>query len=138
MKHLVREARLEHIIEVDSAGTGGYHVGEAPDSRACMAAERRGFAMNGAARQFKRSDWKKFDYVLAMDTSNLRDLRETAPDAAALSKLALLRSFDPHAPPNAPVPDPYYGGEDGFDKVLDLCHAACAGLLAHIRREHGL
>lgn len=138
MRHLVARAGLGGAISVDSAGTAAYHAGEAPDRRSRAAARRRGIEMAGKARQFKASDWAAFDYVMAMDAENLRNLRANAPDHRALEKLHLLRAFDPQAPPNAPVPDPYYGGDEGFDEVLDLCEAACAGLLARVRREHGL
>ena len=138
MRHLVREAGLEQQIAVDSAGTAGYHTGEAPDRRARAAGARRGVAIDGAARQFKRADFQRFDYVLAMDRANYDDLAELATDAAARGKLHLLRSFDPKTPKGADVPDPYYGGDDGFDHVLDLCFDACRPLLERIRREHGL
>jgi protein-tyrosine phosphatase len=136
-RHLVQKAGLEHAIHVDSAGTGGYHCGEPPDSRARAAAKRRGIVVDGCARQFERSDFEKFDYVLAMDGSNLTHLEQMRP-ANAKAHLGLLRGFDPSAPEGAAVPDPYYGGASGFDEVLDQCLLACQGLLEHIRREHGL
>jgi protein-tyrosine phosphatase len=138
MRHLVKEAKLEHAIKVESAGTAGYHSGEAPDRRARAAGARRGITIGGAARQFVRADWARFDYVLAMDRSNFEDLEGTAPAAARAGKLHLLRSFDPASPPGANVPDPYYGGDDGFDEVLELCLSACRPLLERIRRERGL
>jgi protein-tyrosine phosphatase len=138
MRHLVGDAGLARSIEVESAGTASYHAGEAADRRARQAAERRGIALRGRARQFKRADWDKFDYVLAMDLTNLRDLQESAPSHDHLKKLKLLREFDSEAPPGASVPDPYYGDDDGFDEVLDICQSACEKLLAHVRREHGL
>jgi len=138
MRHLVREAGLEQQILIDSAGTAGYHTGEAPDRRARAAGARRGITIDGAARQFKRGDFQRFDYVLAMDSANLDDLAELASDGAARQRLHLLRSFDPKTPNGADVPDPYYGGDDGFDDVLDLCLAACRPLLERIRREHAL
>jgi protein-tyrosine phosphatase len=138
MRHLVREAGLEGQIVIDSAGTAGYHTGDAPDARARAAGARRGIEVGGAARQFQRGDFERFDYVIAMDRSNAEDLRELAPNAAAREKIHLLRSFDPLAPPGAHVPDPYYGGDDGFDHVLDLCVAGCRALLERIRHEHAL
>jgi protein-tyrosine phosphatase len=138
MRYLVREAALEARVKIDSAGTAGYHAGEAPDRRARAAGARRGIEINGAARQFQRADWQRFDYVLALDRSNRDDLAASAPNPDALRKLHLLRSFDPASPAGADVPDPYYGGEDGFDLVLDLCLAACRPLLERVRREHGL
>ena len=138
MRHLVREAGLEVQVRVDSAGTAGYHTGEAPDRRARAAGARRGIEISGGARQFERADFQRFDYVLALDGSNHEDLAALAPGPAALAKLHLLRSFDPATPAGADVPDPYYGGDDGFDYVLELCLAACRPLLERIRREHGL
>jgi protein-tyrosine phosphatase len=138
MRHLVRAANLAHVVTIDSAGTAGYHQGESPDRRARAAGARRGIEIAGSARQFQAADWKRFDYVLAMDRSNRDDLAATAPSPELLRKLHLLRSFDPASPAGADVPDPYYGGEDGFDLVLDLCLAACRPLLERVRREHGL
>lgn len=137
MRYLVAEAGLEHAIEIDSAGTAGYHSGESPDSRARAAGRRRGIDIKGCARRIEPLDFERFDYVLAMDSSNLEDLVSIAPPETR-HKIKLLRSFDPAAPRDASVPDPYYGGDDGFDEVLDQCLAACAGLLNHIRREHSL
>ena len=137
-RHLVREAGLERQVHIDSAGTGSWHVGDPPDRRACAAGARRGIVVDGAARQFRRSDFAKFDYVVAMDSANYEELAALAPDAEAKKKLFLLRSFDPAAPPNAPVPDPYYGGVEGFDEVVELCLSACRPLLERIRKEHGI
>ena len=137
MRHLVKEARLEAAIEVDSAGTGSYHVGEAPDARARAAGKRQGIEISGRARQVTREDFARFDYVLAMDADNLANLEQLAPPKSS-AHCALLRSFDPASPPGAAVPDPYYGGEQGFDEVVELCVRACRGLLERIRREHHL
>jgi protein-tyrosine phosphatase len=138
MRHLVREAGLEGSIHVESAGTAGYHTGEQPDRRARAAGARRGIAIEGRARQFVARDWQRFDYVLAMDRSNFDDLASTGSPEARGDKLHLLRSFDPNSPAGANVPDPYYGGDDGFDEVLDLCLAACRHLLEKVREERGL
>jgi protein-tyrosine phosphatase len=138
MQRLVQRAGLSDAIQVDSAGTAGYHAGERSDGRARAAALRRGIEISHLARRFEPRDWDRFHYVLAMDLSNYDDLSESAPSPAARAKLHLLRSFDPKAPRNAAVPDPYYGGDQGFDDVLDLCEAACTGLLEHIRRERNL
>ena len=138
MRHLVSEAGLAGRIRVESAGTAGYHVGEPPDRRARSAAARRGIDIDNRGKQFKREDFGRYDYVLVMDRSNLDDLTRLAGSEQHGSKLRLLRSYDPEAPPGAPVPDPYYGGDDGFDEVLDLCLAACRELLQVVRREHGL
>lgn len=137
MRHLVREAGLEAAIEVDSAGTAGYHEGDAPDARACAAGKRRGIEVCGRARQATREDFERFDYLLAMDAENLANLSALSPKKPR-ARVGLLRAFDPEAPPGASVPDPYYGGERGFDEVVEMCVRACTALLVHIRREHGV
>jgi protein-tyrosine phosphatase len=138
MRHLIEQAGLAERIEVDSAGTAGYHEGDLPDARARAAGKRAGIVVAGRARQFKRADFERFDYVLAMDRSNFEDLSELAQSDAARSKLRLLRSFDAQSPQGASVPDPYYGGEEDFDDVVEICLAACRPLLVWLRREHAL
>ena len=136
MRHVLREEGLEDRIEVDSAGTGGWHVGSPPDERATEAAARRGTTLEGAARRFDPSDFGSFDLILAMDAENRRDLLALAPDDEARAKVRLLREFDPESVASGAsldVPDPYYGGDDGFEQVLDLVEAAARGLLAEIR-----
>ena len=138
MRHLVQAAGLSDRILVESAGTSGYHLGEPPDRRATAAAKRRGIDIENRGKQFVREDLARFDYVLAMDQENLEDLLALDVQNEHGDKIKLLRSFDPASPPGAKVPDPYYGGDDGFDHVLDLCTAACARLLQRIREEHRL
>jgi protein-tyrosine phosphatase len=114
-------------------------VGEGRDARSAAVGKRRGTPLAGAARQFQRGDFARFDYVLAMDRKNLRDLQALAPDPAGRAKVQLLRAFDPATVAgDDEVPDPYYGGPEGFDHVFDICEAACRGLLAHLREQHGL
>jgi protein-tyrosine phosphatase len=134
MRSLVREAGLKDTIKLDSAGTGSWHVGSPPDERAVAAARARGIALGGFARQVSKDDFEDFDVVLAMDRSNLRELRQLAPSEAGRAKVRLLREFDPAsaAGGDVEVPDPYYGAPGGFDEVLDLVQAACRGLLAWI------
>jgi protein-tyrosine phosphatase len=138
MRHLVRQAKLDGIIEIDSAGTGDWHVGEERNQRSQVVGARRGMPLSGVARQFRRSDFARFDYVLALDHDNLADLMHLAPDAQARAKIHLLRAFDPASPPDSDVPDPYYGNIDGFENVFEICAVACRGLLDHLRRTHGL
>lgn len=138
MRHLVAGAGLSDVVEVDSAGTAGYHAGEPPDPRARAAGRRFGVEVTGRARQFKTADFARFDYVLAMDAANFQDLSALAPDAAARAKLHSLRSFDPLSPVGASVPDPYYGDESDFDEVVKICLAACGPLLQRLQKEHGL
>jgi protein-tyrosine phosphatase len=135
MRGLLREAGLEDAVEIESAGTGGWHAGEPPDARATEAAGRRGVVLEGAARQVAPADFEAFDLLVAMDRENLRELLARAPDEEAAEKVRLLREFDPASADagDLDVPDPYYGGERGFERVLDLVEAACRGLLAELR-----
>jgi protein-tyrosine phosphatase len=120
-------------LEVDSAGTAAYHVGQPPDPRTRAAAARRGYDLSTLrARSIESSDFERFDLILAMDRENLTVLRQRAP-AHAHERLHLLLEFAPDAPDE--VPDPYYGGPNGFEEVLDLVEAATRGLLAHLRER---
>jgi protein-tyrosine phosphatase len=134
MRALVREAGLDDRIELDSAGTGSWHVGSAPDERATAAAAGRGIALEGAARQVSASDFDDFNLMIAMDSANLSDLRDLASDDRQREKVRLLREFDPASAGTGDldVPDPYYGPGDGFERVLDMVEASCRGLLARI------
>ncbi len=135
MARLVADAGLQDAVELDSAGTGGWHVGSPPDARAADAARARGVALRGLARQVDAQDLEDFDLVLAMDRANLRELRQLAGDRPARARLRLLREFDPASAGagELEVPDAYYGAPGGFAEVFDLVQAACAGLLAQIR-----
>jgi protein-tyrosine phosphatase len=135
MRALVRRAGLADTVRVDSAGTGGWHVGSAPDERATAAAASRGIALEGRARQVRPEDFAEFDLLLAMDHENLHELRALASSDEQRARVRLLREFDPAAAGSGDldVPDPYYGAARGFEEVLDLVHAACEGLLAEIR-----
>ena len=135
MLHLIAEAGLQDRIGVDSAGTSGYHEGERADSRSRATARTRGFEMPSRSRKFLASDFQQFDYIVAMDQSNLRQLHSLATSEADRNKLSLLRDHDPRSPKGAEVPDPYYGGNMGFETVLDICQAGCIGLLDHILKE---
>lgn len=120
-------------FDVDSAGTGAWHEGERADARMRAAAKRRGIDLPSVARQVSRSDFDRFDHVLAMDSSNLRALRTLAP-AAHQDKIRLFGDLDPEAP-GQDVPDPYYGGDDGFDEVLDIVTRAARALLAELTED---
>jgi protein-tyrosine phosphatase len=135
MRALVLEAGLTGEIQLDSAGTGSWHVGSPPDPRASAAARSRGIALEGSGRQVSDDDFKEFDLIVAMDSSNLRELRQLASGEDERSKVRLLREFDPASAgaEDLDVPDPYYGAPGGFDEVLDLVQAACQGLLDQIR-----
>lgn len=134
-ENFVAEQGLSHHINTDSAGTHAYHVGEPPDSRAQASALRRGVDLSPQrARKVEQQDFINFDYVLAMDHSNHADLMAMCP-GEHVSKVHLFLSFAP-AVPEDEVPDPYYGGGKGFEKVLDLVEEASMGLLEDIRKHH--
>lgn len=125
LRRLVDEAGLSDEIEVDSAGTGGWHAGDAPDPRAIEAGRRGGVTLTGAARQIAPADFDEFDVILAVDDENLSRLRRIAPPGSR-ARVAKLAVDD--------VPDPYYGGDDGFDDVLAQITAACRELLDELRQ----
>lgn len=118
-------------LEIDSAGTADYHVGEPPDRRTIAAARRRGYDLAGLrARKVQRDDFNRFDFVLAMDSANLAELESRSPQAAT-ARLALFMDFAPGSG-FVEVPDPYYGGIEDFERVLDLCEMAARGLLVRL------
>ncbi len=132
---LLKQAGLEHLIEVDSAGTHAYHIGEPPDVRAQQSAGKRGVDISHLrARRVEEADFERFDYVLAMDRENYIRL-ESLCETPHRSKLKLFLEFAPHLREEE-VPDPYYGGSSGFERVLDMIEAASQGLLEDIRRRY--
>jgi protein-tyrosine phosphatase len=134
-RHFVVRAGLDAHIEIDSAGTHAYHVGAPPDARARQAAQQRGIDLSGLrGRKATRADIERFDYVLAMDEENYQNLMAICPPGLE-EKVRLFLEFAPHRP-ERDVPDPYYGGETGFERVLDMIEEASQGLLAHLRQQH--
>lgn len=134
MRRLVDEAGLSARVLVDSAGTGNWHVGEAPDERAQRAGGQRGYDLAPLrARQIAGADFGRFDLIVAMDDANVSALQAVCP-AAERDKIRLLMEFAPGSDARV-VADPYFGGERGFEMVLDQCEAACAGLLAALRTQ---
>jgi protein-tyrosine phosphatase len=152
MRALVKREGLQEHIDLESAGTGAWHVGNPPDARATAAARARGVSLEGRARQVRLEDFDDFDLLLAMDCENLRELRRLAPDDEQRAKVRLLREFDPasraqgtasyglegedpeaEAAGDLDVPDPYYGAAGGFEEVFELVQAACEGLLEQVR-----
>lgn len=131
---LLTESELAERVYVDSAGTHAYHVGEQPDPRATQAAAKRGIDLSRQrARRVQASDFTRFDYVLAMDSSNLDDLLSICPGEHQ-QKVRLFLEFTDRSGPRD-VPDPYYGGGQGFERVLDLVEEGAQGLLEDIRRN---
>jgi len=134
LRALATREAPELALEVDSAGTAGYHVGEPPDPRMRAAAARRGYDLNALrARIVEPRDFEHFDLILAMDHENLAVLRRRAPHVAH-ERLRLFLEFAPQDE-REEVPDPYYGGPNGFEEVLDLVEAAARGLLKHLRQS---
>jgi low molecular weight protein-tyrosine phosphatase len=135
MRSMVRDAGLEGQIELSSAGTGGWHVGDRADERARATLTRRGYdGESHRARQFAAHWFDDNDLVLAVDESTYSILRSLDVEQSA-EKLRLLREFDPLADGDLDVPDPYYGGQRGFDNVLDMVERSCRGLLEHVQNE---
>lgn len=133
-QQLIADGEVAQFVLVDSAGTAAYHVGKPPDRRSAKAAAARGYDLNHLrARQVNASDFQCFDYLLAMDTENLFDLQQHCP-AEHRHKLRLFLEFGNLGQES--VPDPYYGGRDGFDHVLDLVENAAQGLLQHVISVH--
>lgn len=136
-QQLLRRRGLERHIRVDSAGTGDWHIGHAPDARASAHAAQRGYDLSALrARQVRPADFAEFDYILAMDAENLRNLRALCP-ADSRAELALFLDYADGAAVRE-VPDPYYGEADGFDRVLDLVENAAEGLLRTLLARHPL
>jgi protein-tyrosine phosphatase len=131
MRGLVAEAGLDGEIDVESAGTGDWHLGDPPDPRSVAAAAERGVELGGAARQVGDSDFQAFDLLVAMDRSNRDALLRLAPHEEARERVRLLRAFEDGVEHD--VPDPYYGGAEGFAEVVEIVERNCRALLAAVR-----
>jgi protein-tyrosine phosphatase len=127
--HLVEQAGLGEKYEADSAGTAAYHVGESPDARMRNVAAGHGLIYDGKGRKFKPRDFGAFDLIIAMDDNNYDDILRLTRDSKDEAKVHMMRAFDPEGNPQDPVPDPYYGGIDGFENVYQIVERACKGLL---------
>ncbi len=133
MKKIVKDAGLEDKIHIDSAGTSGWHEGELPDSRMRVHAKRRGYVLDSLSRPVRSDDFDKFDIILAMDDTNYHALKNRAPNIEAEQKIYRMTDFSKYLKHDY-VPDPYYGGADGFDLVIDILEDACEGLLDAIKK----
>lgn len=134
-RHYVEQAGLAGQIVIDSAGTHDYHIGAPPDARTQRAAQQRGYDLSALrGRQVEPGDFFRFDYVLAMDQANLSILRRITPPGSETQAELFLGYARHHV--EREVPDPYYGGEEGFERVLDMVEDAAQGLLQHIRKRH--
>lgn len=137
-RHRVAEAGLAGRFVIDSCGTGGWHVGEPPDPRMCRTARQHGVALDDLrARQFRMADFEAFDHILVMDTDNLRHLHALDRSRQHSHKVQRFRTFDPW-PDTGDVPDPYYGGLDGFEHVWQIVDRTAQALLAHLIHTYRL
>ena len=127
-RHLARERGVEDRFEIDSAGTSGWHEGAAPDARSVATARARGVEVRGASRKLAAEDLHRFDYVIAMDRENRSNIARLQGSGGGACRVHLLREWDPGSD-GPDVPDPYYGGERGFDEVHDIVERSCAALL---------
>ena len=134
LREALAEAGMEGHVEVDSAGTGDWHVGHPPDPRMTTAAALVGLRLDGAARTIRPDDFETADLILVMDRLNLEDVLALAPSPEARAKVRLFREYDPVADHDE-VPDPYYGGSEGFDHVVRIVRAAARGVVRHLRRQ---
>lgn len=134
MRHILQQAGLEQQISCDSAGTAAYHTGEPPDRRMAAAALKAGVTLMGRARKFVPQDFEEFDLILAMDRDNYRDILVQDPQGKYRHKVKMMLDFRQNYTLTE-VPDPYYGGSDGFDYVIELLMDACQGLLDTLRSE---
>ena len=131
MKYLLESKSLSSKFICDSAGTSSYHIGSPPDSRMTKAASKRGITLKGEARSFVREDFEKFDLILAMDRHNYRDIMRLDKEGKYKDKVHLMCDYAKKHP-DVDVPDPYYGGVDGFDYVIELLLDACENLLLQL------
>jgi len=135
---LVAKSGLEGSFVIDSAGTSGWHDGEPADARATAVAKRHGVALTGTSRRVGAPDFRRFRHIIAMDSANLRELQRLAERSAPDADIRLHREFDPQADGDRDVPDPYFGGEAGFENVHAIVERSCRGLLDELRARYGL
>jgi protein-tyrosine phosphatase len=134
MNYLIAQAGLSDRIQCDSAGTASYHVGSPPDRRMAIAAQQQGITLRGSARQFSAADFEAFDRILAMDRENFNNICALDPAGNYRSKVQLMCDFCTRHSLQE-VPDPYYGGSEGFNQVIDLLFDACEGLLHDVNQQ---
>ena len=137
-KSLVDKEGLSDKIKVDSAGSSDYHIGEAPNNHSTESAAKRGYKLEGRSRQYSEKDFEDFDYIIGMDVSNKLHLKALAPDDYRTQIISFIDLCPTYKDRFNDVPDPYYGGVDGFDLVLDVVEEGCENLLQKIRTDHNL
>lgn len=136
-KKLVEQNGLENVIHIDSAGTSGWHEGDLPDERMRLHGEQRGYNFNSRARKFIAQDFKRFDYIIVMDDENYKNATRLASDNSDLERLHRMTDFS-NKYDHSFIPDPYYGGPEGFELVMDLLEDACENLLEEIKKKYNL
>jgi protein-tyrosine phosphatase len=134
-KHKIKQKGLEYAFEADSCGTGNYHIGSQPDHRTIANAKKNQVPIDHCARQLSETDLDEFDYIMAMDSSNLKNILRLRNASAHASKISLLREFDP-IEKGGEVPDPYFGEEDGFQNVYDILDRTMEQFIEHLRKRH--
>ncbi|WP_445665340.1 low molecular weight protein-tyrosine-phosphatase [Fodinibius sp. AD559] len=132
-QHLINKHDLENYFEIDSAGTSAYHVGESANSKSQRTAQKHGITLHSKARQFDASDLDYYDLILAMDNENLKNVRQMA-NGNHEHKIGLMRDFDPN-PGDGEIPDPYYGGPEGFENVFQIVKRSCENLLDELEKH---
>ncbi|MEN9919544.1 MAG: hypothetical protein RL662_1980 [Bacteroidota bacterium] len=135
MKHMAHERGLDATIEIDSAGTSGYHDGDLPDHRMRKHGAKRGYSFDSLSRKFMSDDFNEFDLILAMDDSNYSNVMRLSPDVESQKKVYRMVDFSQNFSHDH-IPDPYYSGADGFELVLDLLEDACQGLINHLEKDN--
>ena len=138
MQNLIERNQLEDYIEVDSAGTSGWHEGDLPDKRMRIHGERRGYNFCSPARKFRKSDFEHFDYIIVMDDDNHEKISSMAGSRKDKDKIRRMNDFAIQYREHNCIPDPYYGGSSGFELVLDLLEDASEGLLQYVKENHSL
>ena len=137
LKSRIKSLDLENKISVDSCGTSKYHIGEQPDSRTLANAKSNGLQLDHQARQFMKEDFRNFDYILAMDNANLKNVHKVDQTGEFRDKTMLMRFFD-LKDKNADVPDPYFGGEDGFQNVYEILDRSMDIFIQWLTEKHAL
>lgn len=138
MKRIVDKYELQDIIEVDSAGTSGWHDGDLPDERMRAHGERRGYDFSSRARKIKKNDFDLYDYIIVMDDSNYNNVKSLTSNSEQVKKIRMMTDFQVQNSHHKYIPDPYYGDAPGFELVLDLLEDACEGLLQALKKKHAL
>ena len=133
--HRLEAAGLSDRVSVDSAGTGAWHVGQRPDTRSIAVAAKNGIELPGTARRVRLEDFFEFHFVLAMDRSNLEDLKDLESGSESDAAIRLFLEFDPQEENDMEVPDPYYGGPDGFERVFEMVDRTCVALVEHLQEQ---